>query len=144
MESLLCRTTRNVAPTEAGQEILVSLRPAFTDIEDALDKISRLRDKPIGRVRLVTPRLAAMTVLAPLLKRFAHDYPDIVLDVTTDESPMDIAAGGCDAAFTSGNTGLRRPARGDRGFCDVFQIQDEDARAQAVEQAQSNRPALDA
>ena len=56
---LLSRTTRNVAPTEAGQELLVRLRPAFTDIEDALDKLSGLRDKPVGRVRLVTPRLAA-------------------------------------------------------------------------------------
>src|SRR6516162_10381959 len=96
---LLSRTTRNVAPTEAGQELLVRLRPAFTDIEDALDKLSGLRDKPVGRVRLVTPRLASMTVLAPMLKKFGQDYPDIVLDVTTDESPMDIVAGGYDAGI---------------------------------------------
>ncbi len=99
---LLSRTTRSVAPTEAGQELLVRLRPAFTDIEDALGKLSGLRDKPVGRVRLVTPRLAAMTVLAPLLMKFAHDYPDIVLDVTTDESPMDIVAGGYDAGIHFG------------------------------------------
>jgi DNA-binding transcriptional LysR family regulator len=99
---LLSRTTRNVAPTEAGQDLLVRLRPAFTDIENALDKLSGLRDKPVGRVRLVTPRLAAMTVLAPMLKKFAQDYPDIVLDVTTDESPMDIVAGGYDAGIHFG------------------------------------------
>lgn len=99
---LLSRTTRNVSPTEAGQDLLVRLRPAFTDIEDALDKLSGLRGKPVGRVRLVTPRLAAMTVLAPLLKKFAHDYPDVVLDVTTDESPMDIVAGGYDAGIHFG------------------------------------------
>ncbi len=99
---LLSRTTRNVAPTEAGQELLVRLRPAFTDIEDALDKLSGLRDKPVGRVRLVTPRLAAMMVIAPRMKSFAHDYPDIVLDVTTDESPMDIVAGGFDAGIHFG------------------------------------------
>lgn len=99
---LLSRTTRNVAPTEAGQDLLIRLRPAFTEIEDALDKLSGVRGKPLGRVRLVTPRLAAMTVLAPLLKKFAHDYPDIVLDVTTDESPMDIVAGGYDAGIHFG------------------------------------------
>jgi DNA-binding transcriptional LysR family regulator len=99
---LLSRTTRNVSPTEAGQELLVRLRPAFTDIEHALDKLSGLRDKPVGRVRLVTPRLAAMMVLAPKLKNFARDYPDIVLDVTTDESPMDIVAGGYDAGIHFG------------------------------------------
>ena len=99
---LLHRTTRNVAPTEAGQELLVRLRPAFTDIEDALDKLSGLRDKPVGRVRLVTPRLAAMMVIAPKMKGFAQDYPDIVLDVTTDESPMDIVAGGYDAGIHFG------------------------------------------
>jgi len=99
---LLSRTTRNVAPTEAGQELLVRLRPAFTDIEDALDKLSGLRDKPVGRVRLVTPRLAAMMVIAPKMKSFAQDYPDIVLDITTDESPMDIVAGGYDAGIHFG------------------------------------------
>lgn len=99
---LLSRTTRNVAPTEAGRDLLVRLRPAFTDIEDALDKLSGLRGKPVGRVRLVTPRLAANMVLAPKLKKFAQDYPDIVLDVTTDESPMDIVAGGYDAGIHFG------------------------------------------
>jgi DNA-binding transcriptional LysR family regulator len=99
---LLSRTTRNVAPTEAGQDLLIRLRPAFTEIDDALDKLSGVRGKPVGRVRLVTPRLAAMTVLAPLLKKFATDYPDIVLDVTTDESPMDIVAGGYDAGIHFG------------------------------------------
>ena len=99
---LLSRTTRNVAPTEAGQDLLVRLRPAFTDIEDALNKLSGLRDKPVGRVRLVTPRLAAMMVLAPKLKKFAQNYPDIVLDVTTDESPMDVVAGGYDAGIHFG------------------------------------------
>src|SRR5579862_6351603 len=99
---LLSRTTRNVAPTEAGQDLLGRLRPAFTDIEDALDKLSGLRDKPVGRVRLVTPRLAAVMVIAPKMKSFAQDYPDIVLDITTDESPMDIVAGGYDAGIHFG------------------------------------------
>ncbi len=99
---LLSRTTRSVAPTDAGQELLLRLRPALTDIEDALDKLSGLRGKPAGRVRLVAPRLAAMTVLAPKLKKFAQDYPDVVLDITADESRMDIVAGGYDAGIHFG------------------------------------------
>jgi DNA-binding transcriptional LysR family regulator len=101
---LLLRTTRSVAPTEAGEQLLVRLRPAFTDIQDALDKLSRLRDKPVGRVRLVVPRLAAMTVLAPKLGTFAREYPDVMLDITVDESRMDIVAGGFDGAIHFGET----------------------------------------
>jgi len=89
---LLSRTTRSVAPTEAGEQLLARLRPALADIQGALDQISGLRDKPAGRVRLLVPRLAAMTVLAPKLAQFVGDYPDIVLDVTADDSRMDIVA----------------------------------------------------
>jgi DNA-binding transcriptional LysR family regulator len=99
---LLSRTTRSVAPTNAGEQLLARLRPALADIREALDQISVLRDKPAGRVRLLAPRLAAMTVLAPKLGQFARDYPDIVLDVTTDDSLIDIVAGGFDAGIHFG------------------------------------------
>jgi DNA-binding transcriptional LysR family regulator len=57
---LLARTTRSVAPTESGEELLRSLRPALTDIRAALGKISGQRDKPMGRVRLVvSPHVGA-------------------------------------------------------------------------------------
>src|SRR5713101_6359596 len=55
---LLSRTTRSVAPTEAGEQLLTRLRPALTDVQDALDQLSGLRDKPAGRVRPLVPRLA--------------------------------------------------------------------------------------
>src|SRR5438067_1619536 len=99
---LLSRTTRSVAPTEAGEQLLARLRPALADIQGALDQISGLRDKPAGRVRLLVPRLAAMTVLAPKLAQFVGDYPDIVLDVTADDSRIDIVAGGFDAGIHFG------------------------------------------
>src|SRR5260370_32867928 len=54
---LLSRTTRSVAPTEAGEQLLARLRPALTDVQEALDQLSGLRDKPAGRVRLLVPRL---------------------------------------------------------------------------------------
>src|SRR5437899_3277463 len=54
---LLSRTTRSVTPTEAGEQLLSRLRPALTEVGEALDQLSGLRDKPAGRVRLVVPRL---------------------------------------------------------------------------------------
>jgi DNA-binding transcriptional LysR family regulator len=99
---LLSRTTRSVAPTNAGEKLVARLCPAITDIQEALDQVSGLRNKPAGHVRLLVPRLAASTVLAPKLGQFARDYPDIVLDVTTDDSRIDIVAEGFDAGIHFG------------------------------------------
>ncbi|MGH9434829.1 MAG: LysR family transcriptional regulator [Terriglobia bacterium] len=99
---LLSRTTRSVAPTEAGEQLLARLRPALTDVQDVVDQLSRLRDKPAGRVRLLIPRLAGTTVLGPKVAKFTRDYPDIVLDITADDSRVDIVAGGFDAGIHFG------------------------------------------
>src|ERR671920_1498915 len=64
---LLARTTRNVAPTEAGEQLLAELRPALTGIRGALEKIGGLRNTPRGRLRVLIPRLAAMHVLGSKL-----------------------------------------------------------------------------
>src|SRR2546428_9696383 len=98
----LSRTTRSVEPTEAGEQLLARLRPALTDVQDALDQLSGLRDKPAGRVHLLVPRLAGTTVLGPKLAKFTHDYPDVVLEVTADDSRVDIVAGGFDAGIHFG------------------------------------------
>jgi len=99
---LLSRTTRSVAPTEAGEQLLARLRPALTDVQDALDQLSDLRDKPAGRLRLLVPQLAGTTVLGPKLAKFTHDYPAVVLDITADDSRLDIVAGGFDAGIHFG------------------------------------------
>jgi DNA-binding transcriptional LysR family regulator len=99
---LLARTTRSVAPTDAGDQFISRLRPALADVRGALDQMAGLRDKPAGRVRLLMPRTAALTVLAPKLARFARDYPDVVLDVTTDNSRLDLIAAGFDAGIQLG------------------------------------------
>src|SRR3954454_949549 len=75
---LLSRTTRSVAPTEAGEQLLARLRPALNEVRAGLDQISGFRDKPAGRVRLLLPRLAVASVLAPKLGQFARDYPEIL------------------------------------------------------------------
>jgi DNA-binding transcriptional LysR family regulator len=72
---LLSRTTRSVALTDAGEHLRARLRPAITEIREAVGQVSGLRNKPAGRVRLLVPRLAASTVLAPKLGQFARDYP---------------------------------------------------------------------
>jgi DNA-binding transcriptional LysR family regulator len=99
---LLSRTTRSVAPTVPGEHLLKRVQPAFTEIRDALGQVSRSRNKPAGRVRLLAPRLAVKTVLARTIGRFVRDYPDITLEVTTDDSRMDIVAGGFDAGIHFG------------------------------------------
>jgi len=99
---LLSRTTRSVAPTDAGQELLAQLRPALAEVHVALDRVAGLRKRPAGRVRLLVPRFAAGTVLAPKLGEFARRYPDVILDVTTNDSRMDIVAAGFDAGIHFG------------------------------------------
>ncbi|MBV8073621.1 MAG: LysR family transcriptional regulator [Acidobacteriaceae bacterium] len=99
---LLSRTTRSVALTDAGEHLRGRLHPVFTEIRDAIGEISGLRNKPAGRVRLLAPRLAVSGVLAPKLGPFARDYPEVVLDVTTDDNRMDIVAGGFDAGIHFG------------------------------------------
>ena len=62
---LLTRTTRSVAPTEAGEQLLETLRPAFDDIDTKLASLSELRDKPTGNIRITTSQHAAETILWP-------------------------------------------------------------------------------
>jgi DNA-binding transcriptional LysR family regulator len=91
-----------VAPTEAGEQLFTRVRPAFGDIREGLEQVSGLRDRPGGRVRLLLPRSAAMIALVPKLARLARDYPDVVLEVTTDNSRVDLVAAGFDAGVEIG------------------------------------------
>jgi DNA-binding transcriptional LysR family regulator len=99
---LLARTTRSVALTEAGQRLLVRLKPALTEVEETLGQISGEAHRPMGRVRLLLPRVAVSSVLAPKLALLHKKYPDIVLDVTTDNSRRDIVSDGFDAGIHFG------------------------------------------
>jgi DNA-binding transcriptional LysR family regulator len=100
---LLARTTRSVAPTSAGEQLIARLAPALGDIRGALDQLAGLRDRPAGVVRLVVSPQAASMVLAPKLGTFAREYPDVVLDVTTtNEGRFDLVAGRFDAGIHLG------------------------------------------
>ena len=99
---LLTRTTRSVAPTEAGMRLIETLRPALSDIETALTEVQELRDSPTGVIRITTGRHAADTVLWPALERFLPDYPDIKVELTLDPGFVDIVAGRFDAGVRLG------------------------------------------
>ena len=70
---LLTRTTRSVSPTDAGEQLLAQLRPALSDLRGVLTTLSGLQSTPVGRIRLLCPRLAAKTVVGPKLGQFVRD-----------------------------------------------------------------------
>lgn len=96
---LLNRTTRSVSPTEVGQLLFDRLAPAFADVDGAVAAVNDLRDRPAGLVRINVPSVAAEIVLGPVLGRFARAYPDIRLDVTMEDSFVDIVEGGFDVGI---------------------------------------------
>jgi DNA-binding transcriptional LysR family regulator len=99
---LLTRTTRSVAPTEAGDRLMETLRPAFDDIDSRLAALTALREKPAGTIRINTSEHAAETVLWPALARLLPGYPDIKVELTVEHGFADIVAGRYDAGVRLG------------------------------------------
>ena len=99
---LLARTTRSVSPTTAGTALLQELAPALERIERSLAEARMHRESPAGRIRLIIPRTATYMVLLPKLARFARTYPEIVLEVTSSNDPVDLVAGEYDAGVQIG------------------------------------------
>ena len=96
---LLNRTTRSVAPTEAGTRLIDRLGPALLEVEAALDVVNGFRDRPAGTLRLNVPISAVRLVLPRIVPPFLAAYPDIVLDIVADDSFVDMLAAGCDAGI---------------------------------------------
>src|SRR5271167_4929299 len=99
---LLTRTTRNVAPTEAGERLIGTLAPAFDSIGAQLVAIGELREKPAGSLRVTTSEHAARTVLWPVLRGLLPDYPEIHVELSIDSSLTDIVSGRFDAGVRLG------------------------------------------
>lgn len=99
---LLARTTRSVAPTEAGERLLQSLRPALSGIEEGLEALREWRDNPSGTIRITTFAYAARMVLLPKLPAFLLANPDIRVEVNVDDGLTDIVAAGFDAGIRLG------------------------------------------
>lgn len=100
---LFNRTTRSVALTEAGERLYARLKPAFRDIDDALEDLNHFRDKPSGNLRITSGRQACELVLLPIASEFLQAYPDIRLEVVESDALLDIVAGGFDAGVRFGN-----------------------------------------
>src|SRR5689334_4839261 len=99
---LLTRTTRSVAPTEAGERLLRTLGPRLDEIEAELAGLSELREKPAGTVRITATENAAEAVLWPALARLLPDYPDIRVEIGIGYGLTDIVAERFDAGVRPG------------------------------------------
>ncbi|MFL5012087.1 LysR family transcriptional regulator [Rhizobium sp.] len=99
---LLTRTTRSVAPTEAGERLLLSIGPRLDEIESELAALSALREKPAGTIRINAGEHAADAVLWPALEKLLPDYPDVNVEIIVDYGLTDIVAERYDAGVRLG------------------------------------------
>jgi DNA-binding transcriptional LysR family regulator len=106
---LLHRTTRRLAPTAAGVKLLARLAPTLRELDAAVAETTanRADGKPAGRIRISTSQSASDIVIAPRLERFLSTYPDVVLEMVTDERLVDIVAERFDAGIRLGEQVMR-------------------------------------
>jgi len=99
---LLTRTTRSVAPTEAGERLILTVAPRFEEIEAEMEALSELREKPAGTIRITAGEHAVDTVLWPKLANFLPEYPDIKVEISIDHGLTDIVTQRYDAGVRFG------------------------------------------
>lgn len=101
---LLNRTTRSVALTEAGDRLFQRLKPAFRDIDDALEDLNTFRDRPVGKLRINAASTSAQLVLLPVVNRFVAAYPGISVEIDLDNALVDVVSEGFDAGLRFGES----------------------------------------
>jgi DNA-binding transcriptional LysR family regulator len=99
---LLTRTTRSVAPTDAGERLLAAVAPRFEEIEAELEALSDQHGRPAGTIRITAAEHSANTVLWPKLAAFLPSYPDIKVEVSTEGALVDIVTQRFDAGVRLG------------------------------------------
>jgi DNA-binding transcriptional LysR family regulator len=99
---LLTRSTRSVAPTEAGERLLKTVGPLFREIDAGLNTLSELREKPAGSIRITSVEHASDTILVPAVARLVTQYPDIRVEIINDYALADIVADRFDAGVRLG------------------------------------------
>jgi DNA-binding transcriptional LysR family regulator len=99
---LLTRTTRSVAPTQAGERLLRNIGPRLEEIEAELAAVTELREKPAGTIRITATENATETILLPQLAPLLREYPDINVEIIIDYGLADIVAQRFDAGVRSG------------------------------------------
>jgi len=101
---LLTRTTRNVAPTDAGERLMETVAPLFVQINSELDKIGELRDNPAGTIRITCSDDAAEQLLRPVLPAFFENYPEINVEISIDYGFTNIVEQRFDAGIRLGES----------------------------------------
>ncbi|KYF93254.1 transcriptional regulator [Sorangium cellulosum] len=99
---LFARTTRRVGLTEAGEKLLERLAPAASEIGAALEALGELRERPAGLLRLTVPRMAVPFVIEPVLPRFRRAHPGVDVEISVDNTFVDLAETGFDAGVRIG------------------------------------------
>ncbi|MTV12504.1 MULTISPECIES: LysR family transcriptional regulator [Bradyrhizobium] len=99
---LLTRTTRSVAPTQAGERLVQTLSPMLYQLDQSIDALSEFRDKPAGTIRITTVEHAAKTVLCPALAKLLPTHPDITIEIIVDYGLADVVADRFDAGVRLG------------------------------------------
>lgn len=101
---LLARTTRNVAPTEAGERLMRAIAPLFDQIGAEVDALSELRDKPRGTIRITCTDDQIELLVRPMLAGFLRDYPDITLEFYVDYGFTNVVEERFDAGIRMGES----------------------------------------
>jgi DNA-binding transcriptional LysR family regulator len=99
---LLNRTTRSVTPTEAGLRLLERLKPALSDVALAIEELADDNDQPAGTLRLNVPTSVAELVMPPIIASFMASHPGITVEISADNSFIDVLAAGFDAGIRYG------------------------------------------
>lgn len=99
---LLTRNSRGVAPTAAGERLLRTVEPQFAEIDASLDAIAELSSSPSGTIRITASDHSIRRVLTPKLRNFLPHYPDIKVELHSDNKLMDLASGRFDAGVRLG------------------------------------------
>lgn len=103
----LSRTTRDVAPTAAGERLAASVAPHFEGIAAEISALSAFRDKPSGKIRIVCPDDAINLVFRPRLPEFLRDHPDINVELFVDNGFTNIVERQFDAGVRLGEAVAR-------------------------------------
>ncbi len=101
---LFNRTSRSIGLTQAGRELFGRIGPALGELSEALGNARASSSRPSGSLRLNVPRIATDLIIEPMIGRFLSTYPDIKVEVASNDGLIDIVAEGFDA-------GIRRDRR---------------------------------
>src|SRR4029079_18367287 len=101
-QPLFARTTRSVSLTEAGKALVETATPALQDIAERMDRIRAIKGRPSGLLRLNVPNIAVPLAVTPVVAAMAERYPDVTVELLTDQGLIDIVGEGFDAGIRLG------------------------------------------